>query len=267
MNGKAACLVLVLTLGATGPVQATSYQDLWWNAAEPGWGVNILHQGDVLVATWFIYDADGKPLWLLGVPVRSGAASFDGEVYRYTGPGYNLATFDSKTVTETAVGTAQFRFSDFGSGTVTYTVNGNAVTKQITRQTYEWPKLDGTYFDAALRSWSGCNDASQNGAFYSNRIYRFARSAESLRLGYGTLDSNNAYLEQCTATGAPVVRGSGVDMSAPFTCTSGAAGTVTLSELRVVDAGFLGTITWSFGAASPAYAGCTVVGTTGAGRY
>ena len=37
--------------------RATNYQDLWWNPAESGWGVNFTHQGDIIFATWFTYDA------------------------------------------------------------------------------------------------------------------------------------------------------------------------------------------------------------------
>jgi hypothetical protein len=33
----------------------TNYQDMWWNPAESGWGVNLTHQGDILFATLFTY--------------------------------------------------------------------------------------------------------------------------------------------------------------------------------------------------------------------
>ena len=44
-----------------------NYQDLWWNPAESGWGINLAHQGDTIVATWSTYGADGKPLNVKGV--------------------------------------------------------------------------------------------------------------------------------------------------------------------------------------------------------
>jgi hypothetical protein len=49
-------------------VLATNYQDLWWKILpewESGWGVNFTHQGDTIVATWFTYDIDGTPLFLV----------------------------------------------------------------------------------------------------------------------------------------------------------------------------------------------------------
>ena len=49
------CLAL-----ATPASSAPNYQGLWWNAppnSESGWGINLTHQGDVIFATWFTYDA------------------------------------------------------------------------------------------------------------------------------------------------------------------------------------------------------------------
>ena len=48
-------------------VGTANYQGLFWNApagSESGWGINFAHQGDVIFATWFTYDATGKALWL-----------------------------------------------------------------------------------------------------------------------------------------------------------------------------------------------------------
>jgi hypothetical protein len=50
-----------------------NYSDLWWRAdgTESGWGVNLVHQGDILFATWFTYEAGGtasspaKGMWLV----------------------------------------------------------------------------------------------------------------------------------------------------------------------------------------------------------
>lgn len=266
MRRLLALLALTALVGMT-PARAVSYQDLWWNAAESGWGINILHQGDTLVATWFIYDTDGKPLWLLGTASKTATGVYAGEVYKYTGPYYGAATFDTTGVTESAVGNAEFRFTDIGVGSVRYTVNGTTITKYITRQTYAWPKIEGDYFSAAMRSWSGCSDVTLNGVYYQNRIYRLTRAENSLKISYGALDGSNNYVEQCSAAGSMTVSGSSVNMSAPFTCTTGAIGTVSLTDVNAVDVGLLGTITWKYNASSPSYANCTVVGTTGAVRW
>ena len=43
----------------------SSQTALWWNPAENGWGVNFTHQGNILFATLFTYDANRAPLWLV----------------------------------------------------------------------------------------------------------------------------------------------------------------------------------------------------------
>src|SRR6185436_903486 len=43
-----------------------NYQGLFYKfpaESEAGWGINFTHQGNVIFATWFTYDAAGKPLW------------------------------------------------------------------------------------------------------------------------------------------------------------------------------------------------------------
>src|SRR5262249_6513419 len=47
---------------------AKNYQVLWWAppaGSESGWGVNLTHQGDTIFATWFTYDVDKSPMWLV----------------------------------------------------------------------------------------------------------------------------------------------------------------------------------------------------------
>jgi hypothetical protein len=251
------CALAVLLGGSLTPAHATSYQDLWWNSLESGWGINVLHQGDTLVATWFIYDTGGKPMWLLGVLDKAGATSYAGAVYRYTGPGYNLVAFDPKQVTETAVGTAQFNFADPTHGSLTYTVNGTVVTKNVTRQTYAEPKANGTFVVAAYRVCSGCADPSQNSSYFVyGRAYDFFQAQDELSVGYGTLDSSNLFTMSCSAIGPFAVGGSIAGFSAPFRCANGTAGTLTISDLTTTDAGILAEAVWQFNAAS---GGCRYV--------
>ena len=127
-----------------GGAQGTSpnYQGLWWRSpagSESGWGVNITHQGDILFATWFTYDATGKGLWLvMSNGARTGLGSYSGPLYRTTGPAFG-ATWNRAQVTTTQVGTATFTFSDTNDGTFSYVVNGIAQSKPITRLVYSTP--------------------------------------------------------------------------------------------------------------------------------
>ena len=121
---------------------ATNYQDLWWAApaaVESGWGLNLVQQGATIFATWFTYDHDGTPLWLSMTAPATGAGTFAGTLYRSTGPAFDAVPFDPARVTLTAVGTGSLRFTNGNAGTFSYTVNGVAGSKAITRQVFRAP--------------------------------------------------------------------------------------------------------------------------------
>jgi lysyl endopeptidase len=118
---------------------ADNFQDLWWNPAESGWGVNITHQDQTLFATLFTYAANGQPLWLVMPDGESTAAgAYSGTLYRTTGPAFNANPWTP--IEPIVAGTMAFAFTDGNAGTMTYTLDGIAVTKQIQRQVFSIPK-------------------------------------------------------------------------------------------------------------------------------
>jgi hypothetical protein len=127
---------------------ATNYQDLWWAApagVESGWGVNFTHQGDIIFATWFTYDVDGTPLWLVATTSKSGPGVYTGTLFRTTGPAFNAVPFLPANVGLTPVGSLTITFVHGNSANFAYTValNGpaSAVTqsKAIVRQVFQAP--------------------------------------------------------------------------------------------------------------------------------
>ncbi|HEX5130027.1 MAG TPA: hypothetical protein VFV90_09780, partial [Usitatibacter sp.] len=132
--------------GITGTIPASggggdtpNFQGLWYRGeVESGWGVNIAHQGEIIFATWFTYDADGSQMWLVGSDVRKGTGNtFTGALYRTTGPAFNSQPFTPITAANiTQVGTITFNFTDASNGTMTYTVNGVTQSKPIVRQVF-----------------------------------------------------------------------------------------------------------------------------------
>jgi hypothetical protein len=121
---------------ASNRSQNSNFQDLWWGGpAESGWGVNLAHQGGIIFATLFTYDAAGRPLWLSMSEGRgTTGAAFTGALYRSTGPAFNAVPFTPITAANlTQVGNMSFSFTDGNTGTMTYTVNGVQVTKSIRR--------------------------------------------------------------------------------------------------------------------------------------
>ena len=123
--------------------QATNYQDLWWatpGGSESGWGVNLTHQGDTIFASWFTFDHDRTPMWLVVSGPKTAPGTYSGTLYRLTGPAFNAVPFpplgSPGGATGTSVGTATFTFSDGNTGTFAYTVNASTQSKSITRQLF-----------------------------------------------------------------------------------------------------------------------------------
>jgi hypothetical protein len=115
-----------------------NYTDLWWNAAESGWGLNVNHQSNTLFATLFTYDANGAPMWLvMSDGVRLDEATYEGTLYRSTGPAFNATSFLGANVA--AVGTMRLTFATSEQGTLAYSFDGTQVTKTITRQVFGTP--------------------------------------------------------------------------------------------------------------------------------
>ena len=124
--------------GSDNRAGSTNYQDLWWNSAESGWGINVTHQDNTIFATLFTYDSSGRDMWLvMSAGTRQGDGSYSGELYRTSGPAFNTTPFGG--VTAQAVGTMRLRFTDGNNGTLTYTYNGVTVTKAIQRQVFSSP--------------------------------------------------------------------------------------------------------------------------------
>ena len=128
---------------ATGSLAAaTNYEDLWWAApasSESGWGINLTHQGDTIFATWFTYDVDHSPMWLVVTAPKTAPGVYSGTLYRTTGPAFNAVPFTPANVVPTAVGNATLTFSDGNNATFAYTVNGVAQNKAITREVFNPP--------------------------------------------------------------------------------------------------------------------------------
>ena len=129
----------VRAASAGPPLPDVQAQGLWWQApggAESGWGINFAHQGDVIFATWYTYDATGKAWWLSMTANRTAPNVYTGTLVQTRGPAFSAVPFNSSVVTSTPVGTATLSFADHDNATFAYTVNGVAQSKSITRQVF-----------------------------------------------------------------------------------------------------------------------------------
>jgi hypothetical protein len=129
---------------SNNPAVATNYQDLWWAkpaGSESGWGINFTHQGDTIFATWFTFDHDHSPMWLVVTANKSAPRVYTGALFRTIGgPPFNSVPFpplgSPGGATFRQVGTATITFSDGNNAQFAYTVDGVSQTKAITRQVF-----------------------------------------------------------------------------------------------------------------------------------
>ena len=120
------------------PSGARNYTDLWWASpagSEAGWGINLTHESNTVFASWFTYDTNHHPMWLVVTANLNLASAYAGPLYRTTGPPLG-AVFDPGSVVATQVGTATFNFSDGNHAVFSYTVNGVSQSKSITREQF-----------------------------------------------------------------------------------------------------------------------------------
>lgn len=119
---------------------ASNYQDLWWNPAESGWGINLTHQGSAIFGAWFTYDQAGMPLWLTitATPTQQ-AGMYAGTLYRSSGLPYFAVPFNPSNVMRMPVGSATLTFADGNNATFAYTLFGVPQAKNITREVFRAP--------------------------------------------------------------------------------------------------------------------------------
>ncbi len=122
---------------ATGTVEpAVDYTDLWWNQNESGWGVSLTQQfGTTIFAAWYAYDPAGNPVWYVATNCPVSGEGCTGDLYRVTG-GAPLTAAWKPVNPATRVGNVTFDFADAVTGTMSYSIDGVAASRHITRQVY-----------------------------------------------------------------------------------------------------------------------------------
>jgi hypothetical protein len=234
-NALMSCVAVAWVLsGSALAATTTDYSDQWWNENESGWGASLLQQKDVIFADLFVYDANRKPTWFTTTMYRQTGPGdrFVGDLYTTSGPSF-AGAFDPAGVTRRVVGTATFTPNSTSSATLDYSVDGVAVTRNVTRQTWALNSLSGRYLVAMYHSRTPCPAG--------------ASLPELKELGEMTIaQSGSAYSAQsvtdhstCTYSGNYAQTGRLGTSSGTVSCTNGARGTYTTSEMEAGPAGIV----------------------------
>ena len=237
----ALCISLAVSLPAAATTYSVDFTDMWFNANESGWGVNVIQQADMIFATLFVYGADNTPRWYVtGSGLQgSGGSTFSGSLYSTTGP-YFGGAFNPAAVGNAIVGSMTLAFGGPNSGTLTYTVNGVSVTKAITRQPIRSDNLTGHYLGGLTANGSGCNGVTSGPILIFDQL-SVTQNVTNLSM---TVNFNNANGQPsvCTFTGTYTPQGRLGAASGNFNCTFGGApgntGSFTLSNIDASITGF-----------------------------
>ncbi len=114
------------------PYVRLDYSGHWWDPTDPGWGLFIWHDArDNVLAAWFIYGTDGKPIWYVFQPTWQTFAATTTSAMRHTSRPPGTTIPPPNPTTYTAVGTASLDFTNFGTadeGKFSYTFTGGPTT-------------------------------------------------------------------------------------------------------------------------------------------
>ena len=137
LNGLSGAKTISRQIFATGSTPpAIDYSDLWWNANESGWGLAITQEFSTIFATWYAYDNQGNPTWYVAsnCPVSGNGCS--GDLYQVSGGSPLTSPWNGANKVVGKVGSVSFSFADANNGTLSYTINGVAGSRAITRQSF-----------------------------------------------------------------------------------------------------------------------------------
>lgn len=120
-----------------------SYQGLWWNANESGWGMSLTQHDDIIFAAIYTYDDVGRPTWYVmpncPVTVTNGPAtitSCTGDIFIVTGGTAPTVPWDGAGKVTTKAGSGKLTFPKFSEGTFDFTINNVSGSKAITEQIF-----------------------------------------------------------------------------------------------------------------------------------
>lgn len=237
-------LAIIAAFGIALPAGATTYgtdfTDLWGNASESGWGLNLIQQGDIIFATMFVYGTDNSARWYSAselAPVGGSTTQFTGDMYETRGPYFGAGAFDPNTVTRTRVGTMTVTFNSPSSGVLSYSATGHpGVTKNITRFTWRGNNLTGNYLGGLTAK---CTNSTAILIFDSLTVTHTGTTVGMQVRFY----NNQGVLSQCNFNGTYGATGRLNSVNGSFSCTGGNlnnAGTFSITGIEAGVNGFHG---------------------------
>ncbi|HET9579037.1 MAG TPA: hypothetical protein VFP44_14485 [Usitatibacter sp.] len=239
-----ACAAAVAGTAGAAMSFSNDVTDLWWNADESGWGVNIIQQSNILFATFFVYDQNGQPHWFVASDLEGASVPtdipyrFTGRLYETTGPAFSAAAFSASAVTRRDAGPATFEFFPPNTGRLTYSVDGVTVTKNLNRQTWAANDMSGKYFGGRMTIKSPFNAATCSPStglqVFDDITITHSGTSFTMTAVAGAAPPS----ELCNYTGTYSQAGHMGRVEGAYSCQSGVSGSFTLGEVEIGTNGF-----------------------------
>ena len=234
-------LILAVLLLSASYAAANTYNDVFFDVAEPGWGVFVKQSNKFQFLAFYIYGQTGQPTWYTAQLTNSDGTglNYSGPLFATTGT-YFANAWQGYVLTQ--VGTASFQGSavpeDYFHATLTYTVNGVTVTKNIQRQTLTAYALSGTYSGSIAGSVSSCANAANNGNVSARFNLNLVQVGDaSATLTFNFVDTAHSGMV-CTLNG-PLTHYGGVYTitGAQYACSAAgfSAGSIVSAALNLLD--------------------------------
>jgi len=257
--------LIALSLFAA-PASATSFttdqSDLWYIPSESGWGIQLVQRGNLIFFTMFVYDLAAKPIWYVGTISPTGAPfTWSGAMYVTSGPWLGAQPYNASLFGGRAVGALTWTAATVTAGTLSYTVDGVAVTKSIVRQTLVNDDFSGHYSGSIHEHFANCvNPANpiNNLIVDAPVIFDISQSGNAIAIAITTPPSGGV----CTYAGIFSQDGQMGEISnGTWHCNNGSFGSFTAFEAQINITGFTGRFNDNLTAA-----GCTGSGWFGGVR-
>jgi hypothetical protein len=143
----------------------TDVTDIWWPDSEPGWGIQLIQNADIIFATMFVYGPDSEPLFFVATLQKvAGADTWTGDLYQSSGT-FFADTWNPADRAEFLAGAMTFTLTGIGSGTLSYNVGPTSVVKQISRQALKLEDNSGDY--RMTHTWSAAGAGCTSSDLYS----------------------------------------------------------------------------------------------------
>jgi len=230
--------VFALLVAMSPNIGATSFSsdqsDIWNAQGEPGWAIQFVQRGSAIFATIYIYDVSGNPIWYsAALGPTGGSFTWSGDLYAARGPWFGAVPFNPAQVTLRKVGTIKWVAQTVTSGTLTYSVDGVAVTKLLERYLLDYDDFSGHYAGGAHQTVTGCFNPAFNGTAEQAGLLFVAQSGQTISLRF--VDASGG---SCTYNGTRSQAGQMGSSQGSFACSDGSAGTFSAFESQVNISGF-----------------------------